>query len=139
MPTLVEEVMSKTPMVLTPDSTIAEAAAYMRDGGIGDVLVIDGDRLVGLVTDRDIVVRAVAEHCDPDATQLSAVCSADLFTVRPDDAVDTAERIMRDRAVRRMPVVKNGRPVGMISLADLTDTIDSAGTLRDISAAPPNT
>jgi CBS domain-containing protein len=139
MPTLVEEVMSRTPLALTPDSTIAEAAAYMRDGGIGDVLVVDGDCLVGMVTDRDIVVRAVAEHRDPDATPLSAVCSEDLFTVRPDDAVDTAERIMRDRALQRMPVVKNGRPVGVISLADLTDTIDSAGTLRDISTAPPNT
>src|SRR4051794_10712850 len=138
MHTLVQDVMSRTPLVLSPDSTIADAAEYMRDGGIGDVLVVDGDQLVGMVTDRDIVVRAVAEHCDPDTTFLSSICSDDLLTVQPDDAVDTAERIMRDRAVRRMPVVEAGRPVGIISLSDLTGTIDSAGALRDISAAPPN-
>lgn len=138
MTTLVEEVMSRAPFVLSPDSTIAEAAEYMRDGAIGDVLVVDGGQLVGLVTDRDIVIRAVAQHRDPDTTQLSAVCSEDLFTVEPDDTVDTVERIMRDRAVRRMPVVKNGRPVGMVTLADLTAAIDSAAALRDISAAPPN-
>jgi len=138
MHTLVQDVMSRTPLVLSPDSTIADAAEYMRDGGIGDVLVVDGDQLVGMVTDRDIVVRAVAEHCDPDTTSLSSICSDELLTVQPDDAVDTAERIMRDRAVRRMPVVEAGRPVGIISLSDLAGTIDSAGALRDISAAPPN-
>jgi CBS domain-containing protein len=110
----------------------------MRDHALGCVLVADGSRLRGVVTDRDIVVRAIAESRDPSAVSVGEVCSTDLAWVSPDDDVGDAVRIMRRRAVRRLPVVQEGRPVGIVSLGDLALGGDESAALADISAAPPN-
>lgn len=120
------------------NATVEEAARLMRDEGIGDVMVMDGDHFRGIVTDRDIVVRAVAEGESPRECQLVDIVSGDVATVTPDDEVDQAVRLMRERAVRRLPVLDAGRPVGMVAIGDLAIERDSDSALADISAAPPN-
>jgi CBS domain-containing protein len=135
----VREVMTSAPQALRPDQPLTEAAKTMREQGIGSVLVLDEGTLKGLVTDRDIVVRGIAENKDPDSTPIAEVCSADLVTVTPEDDTDTVVQRMREAAVRRIPVVEKGRPVGMVSIGDLAIERDERSVLADISAARPNT
>ncbi|MCP9982563.1 CBS domain-containing protein [Actinomadura madurae] len=112
--------MTAPPKSLPLDATLYEAARLMRDQGIGDVLVTFAGRLCGLVTDRDIVVRAVAESRDTALTPLGDVCTAELTTIHPEDDTDTAARLMCEQAVRRLPVVDaEQRPVGIVSIGDL--------------------
>ncbi|MGI5225687.1 CBS domain-containing protein [Actinoallomurus sp. CA-142502] len=122
----VHEVMTPRPVTLPLDAPLTEAARLMRDENVGDVLVTQDGMLCGLLTDRDIVVRAVAEGRDLTATRLADVCSAGIVTVSPDEAAEVALRLMRDRAVRRLPVVEDGRPVGVVSVGDLTSDRDEA-------------
>jgi CBS domain-containing protein len=110
----------------------------MRDRDIGDILVMEGERLQGIVTDRDIVVRCVADRGDISSATLADACSPELVAVSPDTEIREAARIMADRAVRRLPVVENGRPVGMVSLGDLAIEQDPQSALGGISAARPN-
>jgi signal-transduction protein with cAMP-binding, CBS, and nucleotidyltransferase domain len=98
---------------------VSDAARAMRDGNIGDVLVTEGGQLVGIMTDRDLVVRVLAEGLDPSRTPLGTVCSRELTTVSPGDAIETAVARMRDSAIRRLPVVEDGRLVGILALGDL--------------------
>jgi CBS domain-containing protein len=135
----VSELMTSAPVTLNSGQTVADAARAMREAGIGDVLVLNDGQLIGLVTDRDIVVRVVADGRDPGNTSVSEVCSPDLVTVRPDDDADTAVRRMRERSVRRVPVVDNGRPVGVLSIGDMAIERDERSALADISAEAPNT
>jgi CBS domain-containing protein len=93
--------------------------------------------LFGIITDRDIVVRGIAENHDPQ-TQVKEIASQQVKTVSPEDAVDDAVEIMRDYAVRRLPVVENGRVVGVVSLGDLALERDPDSALGEISSAPPN-
>ncbi|WP_306470617.1 CBS domain-containing protein [Actinomadura litoris] len=143
--------MTVAPMALPLDATLDEAARVMRDEAIGDVLVTYAGRLCGVVTDRDIVVRAVAEHRDTSLTPLGDVCTAELAILHPEDDTATAARLMRERAVRRLPVVDTfHRPIGIVSIGDLalvdgawgTDEaggVDGAGgPLPAICKAPPN-
>ncbi len=123
---------------LQVDTTLTEAARLMREQDIGDVVVVDNDRLVGLVTDRDIVIRAVAEGLAPDAATLGSVCSKDLVTVRPDDTIMDAARLMRDRAVRRVLACDDSGLVGIVSIGDLAVDADPASVLGGISGAAPN-
>ncbi|MEV4322228.1 CBS domain-containing protein [Microbispora rosea] len=116
----VEEVMTRDPVTLPEEATVVKAAKLMRDRGIGDVLVVGDGRLRGLVTDRDIVVRAVAEGRDLATTPLATLCTCDVVTVGPDHDVAEAARLMREKDVRQLPVVVDGRPVGVVALADLT-------------------
>jgi len=110
----------------------------MRTEDVGDVLVVDGGRLSGIITDRDIAIRAVAENKGP-ATPVREVCSdGNLTTVTPDTKIDQAVELMRSQAVRRLPVVDGDRPVGMISIGDLAIERDETSALADISAAKPN-
>jgi CBS domain-containing protein len=102
------------------------------------VVVLDGQKVCGIVTDRDIVVRAVADGLDPRVTKLADICSRDLTTLSPENDVGTAVRLMREYAVRRLPVVKDGRPVGILTLGDLAIEEDSESALADVSGAPPN-
>jgi CBS domain-containing protein len=90
------------------------------------------------VTDRDLVIRGLAENCDPDRTTIGSICSAELCTVAPTDPVDKAVRFMRDRAVRRLPVVDDGQILGVVSIGDLAMELDERSALAEISAAPPN-
>jgi CBS domain-containing protein len=132
--------MTTDPVALLATETIAKAAEVMRDDDIGDVIVLDdtAGRICGIVTDRDIVIRAVADGADPGRTTLSSVCSSDLVTVGPNDPVDEVIELMRSKAVRRVPVVEDDRPVGVISLGDLAVARDPDSVLGKISAASPD-
>jgi CBS domain-containing protein len=134
----VREVMTPQPVAVSADTALTEAARFMREEGIGQLMVTQDGTLYGVVTDRDIVVRAVAEHRDPDRTTAGEVASRDLVTVSPDDRLEEAVRLMRERSVRRLPVVEQGHPVGMVSLGDLAMERDERSALADISAEPPN-
>jgi CBS domain-containing protein len=91
-----------------------------------------------LLTDRDIAIRVVAEGLDPKTTKVGDVASLGLTSLTPDDSVDQAVRLMRERAVRRLPIVEGGKPVGIVSLGDLAMERDPDSALADISAAPAN-
>jgi CBS domain-containing protein len=134
----VKELMTERPITLGRDASLAEAARLMRDRGIGDVIVVDGDDAEGIVTDRDIVIRGVAEGADPETTRLGQVISAELVSVAPDDPVERAIQLMREKAVRRLPVLESGKPVGVLSLGDLAVARDGDSVLADISEEPPD-
>ncbi len=111
----------------------------MRDEDIGAVLVTESEQLRGLVSDRDLVIRALAEGGDPDRTTVAQACSEDLVTVGPDDDLVVAVQVMRKHSVRRIPVVdQESHPVGIISIGDLAIERDPDSALGDISAARPN-
>lgn len=131
--------------IMTGDVTTAsagmslrEVAAVMRDGDMGAVPVTDNGRLIGILTDRDIVVRAVADGSEPRKT-VGDVMSKELFTVGPDDFAFEAIRLMGDKQVRRIPVIEaDGKLVGIISMADIAlemeDEKEIAETLEEISS-----
>ena len=132
------EVMTPNPKALSQSATIMEAACAMRDNDIGDVVVLDNGRLCGIVTDRDIVVRALAAGCDPNRTSVGEICSRALVTLAPEDSTGQAVRVMREHAIRRLPIEDRGRVVGIVSLGDVAVDADRRSALADISAAPPN-
>ena len=134
----IRDVMTAHPVALPATSSVIEAARAMRDSDIGGVIVVDNGRVCGIVTDRDITVRGVAEGRDMSHLKLADVCSRVLTTVSPTDSVDDAVRLMREKAVRRLPVVEGGKPVGIVSLGDLAVTRDPQSALGNISAAPAN-
>jgi CBS domain-containing protein len=132
------DIMTQKPVTVQATDTVVAAARSMRDGNIGDVVVVDKDQIQGILTDRDIVVRALAEGRDPARTTVGEICSRELTTLSPNDAIGDAEKTMRARAIRRLPVVEGGRPVGIVSLGDLAVEKNPDSTLGGISAAPPN-
>ena len=135
----IQDVMTDSPCAVDMTTSIAVAARAMRENDIGDIIVLDGDRLYGILTDRDIVVRGLAEDKDPGTTAVGEICSRDLTTVQPTDSVASAVRLMRERALRRLPVVdERGRVIGIVSIGDLAVERDPRSALADISAAPPN-
>ncbi|MGK5543892.1 CBS domain-containing protein [Streptomyces sp. URMC 127] len=134
----IREIMSNVPVAVGPQTSVVEVARRMREEDIGAVLVTDGDRLRGLVTDRDLVVRILAEGGDPGERTVHQACSEELVSVTPDDAAEDAVRLMREHTVRRLPVVEDGRAVGIVSLGDLAVERDRGSALGDISAAEPN-
>ena len=136
----IRDVMTTNPQTLPESTTVREAAEAMRANDIGDVVVVDDNgKLSGILTDRDIVVRVVAEGRDPRTTRIGDIASRDLTAVSPDDPVDRAVQLMRDKAIRRLPAVDKGKPVGIVSIGDLALDRDPGSALADISAAPPNT
>ncbi|GAA3816171.1 CBS domain-containing protein [Amycolatopsis tucumanensis] len=138
MAQLVRDVMTPNPVTLSADTPVRQAAQAMREKDIGNVLVRDGDRLAGIVTDRDLVVRALAEKDDPRSCTLGEVCSGELVTARPEEPADAAIQRMRQHAVRRIAVVDHDRPVGVVSVGDAAIERDPSSTLGDISAARGN-
>jgi CBS domain-containing protein len=139
MGTSVRDVMTADVVTLPESASVAQAASAMRDSKIGDVIVLDeGDQVRGLVTDRDIAVRAVAEGRDVSQTKVGDICSSDVITLSPDDSTGDAVRLMREKAVRRLPVVEGGKAVGIVSIGDLAVELDSDSALADISASKPN-
>jgi CBS domain-containing protein len=134
----IRSVMNTNPLTLPAKATVAEAASAMRDANIGDVIVLDDGRICGILTDRDIVVRAVAEGRNLVTTKVADICSQDLATLSPTDNVEDAVRLMRDKAIRRLPVVEGNKPVGIVSIGDLAVSQDPRSALGHISAAPPN-
>jgi CBS domain-containing protein len=135
----VNEVMTPVPVAVSPDTSLVEVGDLMRQHGIGDVLVVHEGRLRGLVTDRDIVIRAVAAQRDVSGTTAADICSTNMITVAPGEDAGEAVRLMREHAVRRIPVVDGDRPIGMVSIGDLAVQRDERSALADISAEPPNT
>jgi len=110
-----------TPGVRTvsPSQSLAEAAAVMKGEDVGSVPVVEDDRLAGIVTDRDIVIRVVAERRDPQTVKVDEVASRQLVTVEPEQDLDEALALMARHQVRRLPVVEAGRLVGMLAQADV--------------------
>ena len=129
--------MTGPPVVLEATESLRAVATAMSEQDIGAVLVQDGTRLAGLVTDRDLVVRGLAAGLGPDAPVLQ-VTSKILVAVGPDDSVATAVQVMHEAAVRRVPVVHDGAAVGIVSIGDLAVSLDPDSPLADISSASPN-
>jgi len=132
------EIMTSSVRTATPETPLREVAAMMRDGDVGSLPVVDGGRLVGIVTDRDIVVRAIADGNDSSAP-VSEAMTTEIFSVRPDDFVFEAIRLMGDKQVRRIPVVgESGELAGIIAIADVAlemeDEREIAETLEEISS-----
>jgi CBS domain-containing protein len=134
----VREVMTRDPASVDAHDTATDAARRMKDVDSGAILVTEDGHLKGLLTDRDIVVRAIAEGRDPSQVEVQEICSADIEAVRPDDDVHRVIRLMRERHVRRIPVVEDDRPIGIVSIGDLALERDEQSALADISAAPGN-
>lgn len=141
----VREVMTSDPICLDAKATAEEAARRMRDADVGNVIVVDDEGICGIVTDRDITIRAVAEGRDAASTMLNDVCTTNPTTVTPDTSLDEAIQVMKQEAIRRLPVVdEDNRPVGIVSLGDVAvedvggDEETTGQVLADISAAPAN-
>jgi CBS domain-containing protein len=134
----VRDVMTADPVCLPPTATLVEAAQQMSQHGIGDVLVTENDRLTGMLTDRDIVVRAIAAGRDPSNTPVTDAASKPTATLQPTDKIEDAMRKMREHNVRRLPVLDADRVVGVVSLGDLAADRDPTSVLGDISRARPN-
>ena len=140
MTQMIRDIMTRDPICLPTTASAADAAKAMRDANVGPIIVLDeGENICGIVTDRDIAIRVVAEGRDPQETRLSEFLSGSITTLTPDKPVDEAVKIMRQQAIRRLPVVENGgKPIGIISIGDLAIEKDPGSALADISEAPPN-
>ena len=138
MTATIEDVMIPNPTALPASATINAAARAMRDEAIGAVVVLEDSRLRGILTDRDIVVRVVAGGLPADRTTVGEICSTDLTTVSRTDDLEEAATLMRDRGLRRLPVVDHGTVVGILSLGDVAREQEPDSALARISSAPPN-
>ena len=116
----IRELMTSNPETVETSATVLDAARIMRDHDVGIVPIVDGDRLVGTVTDRDIAIRVVAEGKDPQSTTVETVASRELVTIDPQQDLDEALRLMAQHQVRRLPVVEeDGKLVGIVAQADV--------------------
>jgi CBS domain-containing protein len=135
----VRDVMTPEPASLHASASVLDAARLMRENDIGDVVVLEDERVCGIVTDRDIVVRVLSEGTDPAGVKVGDICSRELTTIAPTASLDDAVRLIREKAIRRLPVVgQGGEVVGIVTIGDLAVTRDPNSALADISAAPPN-
>ncbi len=137
MPHTVSQFMTAHPTVVEVTDTLRAVAQTMATQDVGALVVAENGAVVGIVTDRDLVVRGLAEGIGLDAP-VGRLATDELVSVGPDDAVAEVVQIMRDRAVRRVPVVQGDEAVGIVSIGDLAQALDSGSALADISAAPPN-
>lgn len=139
MPQKLREVMTPAPKTLPKSASVKEAAELMRDDDIGDVIVVNAHKKVyGILTDRDIAVRVVPDGTDPSSVNLEDVASKDVASLGPDASVEQAITLMREKAIRRLPIVEDGKPIGVVSIGDLAIERDPTSALADISAAPPD-
>ncbi len=132
------DIMTTSVRTASSNNTLQDIAEWMRDSDVGSVPVVEDGRLIGIVTDRDIVVRSVAEGREPGSS-ISGAMTTDIYSVRPDEFVFEAIRLMGDKQVRRVPVVdENGHLAGIISMADIAlemeDQAEIAETLEEISS-----
>jgi CBS domain-containing protein len=135
----IKDVMTPDPVALPTSSTLTDAARAMRESDIGDVIVLeDSGQVCGIVTDRDIVIRALAEGREAGTTTLGDICTRGLETLSAEDSVTDAVRLMSSKAIRRVPVVDGGKPVGIVTIGDLAIEQDPDSALADISEAKPN-
>ena len=136
----IQDLMTPDLKALEATASVRAAAELMRERDIGDVVVLENNRLCGIVTDRDIVVRVLADGGDPGMVTVGEICSRELTTVPPTASIDDAVRLIRQKAIRRLPVVEdNGEVLGIISIGDIAVAKDRESALADVSAAPPNT
>jgi len=126
----IRELMTTSPRTVSPDATAVDAARLMRDEDTGIAPIVDGDgRLAGVVTDRDVALRIVAEGKDPGSTRVADIASQNVVTVDPQQDVDEALRLMAEHQVRRLPVVEeDGKLVGILAQADVARHVDAART-----------
>ena len=136
----VRDVMTAAPETVTLDAPLTAAARLMAEKDIGDVIVIEPgtERVAGIVTDRDIAIRAIAQGRDPDTTTVEEIFSRDLVAAAPADPVRRVIDLMEDLKVRRLPVVEAARAVGIVSLGDLAVETNVGSALAEISAAAPD-
>jgi len=132
----VSDLMTSDPATVGPDDPVAKAATLMREEDCGAIPVVRGGKLVGIVTDRDIAIRAVAGGRDPKTLKVSEIMSADPITVSPDTDGDEASRVMAEHQVRRLPVVQDGHLLGILVTAQLARRESSKAvgeTIKEIS------
>jgi len=132
----VEELMTRDPATLRPESTCTEAAALMKSKDCGSLPVVKDGKLVGIVTDRDIVLRVVAGKKDPTRIAVSEIMTPGPTTVSPDMKAEDASKLMSEKQVRRLPVVENGRLVGILAIGQVArhESANAAGeTLKEVS------
>jgi CBS domain-containing protein len=134
----IRDVMTPNPVALQATASVVDAALAMRDFDVGAVIVLEDGQVCGVVTDRDLVVRGIANGNYPATMKLGELCSRELTTVSPTETLEKAVDLMREKAIRRLPVVEHGKPIGIISIGDLAIERDRHSALGDISAAPPN-
>jgi CBS domain-containing protein len=134
----IREVMTADPHTVQSGATLQDAAREMQQDDIGAVLVEENGSVTGILTDRDIVVRAIAEGRDPSSTRVADVATSDVKALTPDQSVEDAIRLVREQNVRRIPVVQDGRPAGIVSIGDLAIERDTQSALADISSEPSN-
>jgi CBS domain-containing protein len=115
----VRDAMTESPRSIGASASVVEAARLMRDEHIGSLPITDDEELVGMITDRDITTRVVAEAADPKMTSVGDVVSRDLISIEPDEDLEEAVQLMASHQVRRLPVVENGRLVGIVAQADV--------------------
>ncbi|WP_089154806.1 CBS domain-containing protein [Micromonospora sp. NBS 11-29] len=135
----VSDVMTKQVVYLPAETMLDEAARVMKESDIGDVVVTDGATLAGMLTDRDIVVRAVAERADPGTTTIGSIITREVVMIEQHCTANEAAALMRERNIRRVLVCDSERKlVGIVSLGDLAMQLDPHSALSDISEAAPN-
>ena len=138
MPQSIQEIMTLNPTTYPATTSLVDAAQAMRDQDVGDVLVERDGTVCGIVTDRDIVLRAVAEDRSPSEVRLGDICSGELTSLAPTATVDDAVALMRANALRRLPICDDGQVIGIVSLGDLAIDLDPSSALADISLMRPN-
>jgi CBS domain-containing protein len=129
MPQSIRDLMTANPCSIDADQTVAHAAKMMRDEDVGLAPIVEGDKLIGTVTDRDIAIRVVAEGKDPQQTTVREIASTNIVTIDPQQDLDEALRLMAKHQVRRLPVVEeDGRLVGVVAQADVAREGDDTRT-----------
>lgn len=133
--------MTSEPLTIEENETIFAAAKLMRDADVGDLIVTSADKIYGIITDRDIVVRALADG-DTDSglptLHVGEYATTEVVTLSPQDTVERAIALMSEHAVRRLIVAEEGRPIGVVSLGDLAAVTRADDALTEISHAPAN-
>ncbi len=135
--TAVKDVMTEGPTAIASDAMVVEAARRMLADDVGSLPVVDGETLVGMVTDRDLVLHVIAKDLDPHKVPVADVCSEDPVIAEPEESLDDALQRMASEQVRRLPVVTGGKLVGILAQADIARTArpESTGRLvEEISA-----
>jgi CBS domain-containing protein len=134
----VREIMTTVPEAVGVSTSLRDAAGLMQRADVGDVLVMEGDELQGILTDRDVAIRGVAAALDISNAVVRDVFTPTVVSIPPTSTVQEAIELMREHDVRRLPVVESGRPVGIVSLGDLAVTREPTSVLADITTSPPN-
>jgi CBS domain-containing protein len=136
--TIVRDAMTPSPRSVPNDATAAEAARLMSSEDVGSLPVVDGDQLVGIVTDRDLVLHVLAKDQDPHKVAVADICSENPIVARPDEPLEEALQRMAAEQVRRLPIVDDGRLIGILAQADVARTAHSEETGRLVEGISEN-